>query len=102
MKKLYVPEIPFTITFKTIAKKYVSSVGCYIGTILAAEYYWDGLRSKDDPLIYKVTSSLPSIKRDLGNFATEVECEERCIGVVNAFYKLLKSNFKEEKKDESN
>ena len=39
--------------FREIPKKYISSVGLYIGKVLVAEYFYDGTRSRNDNKLCK-------------------------------------------------
>jgi len=59
------------------------------GKILVAKYFYNGVRPKNDPNIYKVTSPIKGIKPDLGSFKTEEEAEKRCYQVASAFIKML-------------
>ena len=61
--------------FRNIKSNYTHTPGLYIGKILVASFYYDGTRTHGDSLKYKVSSTLPSIKRELGHFETTKECE---------------------------
>ena len=89
---LSIEGITLNAVWKTIPSKYVSAEGLYIGKFLIAEYIWDGARSKGDPLVYKVTSPIKGIKPNLGNFATEEECKNRCIEVAKYFINMLQKD----------
>lgn len=86
---LHIADVSCRAVWKKISSQYVDSNGLFIGKILVAEYYWNGMRPKGDSLIYKVTSPIKGIKSDLGSFATEDECKARCLEVVNTFVKML-------------
>ena len=77
--------------WKTIEGQYVSATGLYIGKVLVASYSYNGLRSKDAKKeTYVVSSSMPGIKRDLGKYETEEECQTRCYEVAETFLKMLR------------
>lgn len=86
---LHIADVSCRAVWKKISSQYVDSNGLFIGKILVAEYHWNGMRPKGDPLIYKVTSPIKGIKNDLGSFATENESKARCLEVVNTFVKML-------------
>jgi len=70
--------------------KYVNSKSIYIGSIKIATYFYNGLRTKGaDNETYAVTSEIKGIKSDLGKYATEDECIERCKQVANVFIEML-------------
>ena len=77
--------------FREIESPYVSSTGLFIGKICVASFYYDGTRPKENAHAYKVVSALPSIKRELGYFATTKECEEKCLSVARTFCKQLET-----------
>jgi len=88
---LHIADICCRANWKKVSSQYVHSHGLFIGKILVAEYFWNGMRSKGDPLVYKVTSPINGIKHDLGSFATEAECQSRCVSVAKAFVKMLEN-----------
>jgi len=78
--------------FRNIPKRYVSSIGLFIGKVLVAEYFYDGTRTRGDKKQYKVVSPLPTIKNDLGNYETKEECKNLCIKIAKTFLKQLSDN----------
>lgn len=87
---LHIANINCSAVWKKISSQYVDSHGLFIGKILVAEYHWNGMRPKGDPLIYRVTSQIKGIKAESGSFATEDECKARCLEVVSTFVKMLR------------
>jgi len=75
--------------WKRINSQYGSSNGLFIGKILVAEYYFNGMRPKGDPKVYRVSSPIRGIKSELGNFELEEDCKARCIEVGRTFVKML-------------
>ena len=100
MKTEHIEELQCSVVFKKMNGQYFPYTGCYIGTVLIAKYFYNGMRSKGDPE-YKVTSTFPSIKGDLGDFRTEEDCRGMCLAVARTIFKLLQSKFKEETDEQS-
>ena len=76
--------------WKDVSGKYIRSTGLFIGKVLVASYSYNGIRSKDAVNEkYVVNSTLPGIKSELGKYATEEECQFRCIKVAQHFLKML-------------
>lgn len=86
---LHIADVKCSAIWKNIESKYSSSKGLYIGKIKVAEYFWDGMRPKGDTKVYKVTSSIATIKSDLGNYETEDECKALCIKIAKVFCEQL-------------
>jgi hypothetical protein len=86
---LHIADVKCSAIWKDDLGKYVSSKGLYIGKIKVAGYYYDRMRAKGDPLTYKVTSPIATIKSDLGNYATTEECKALCEKVARLFCEQL-------------
>ncbi len=82
-------DINVTAVWKNVNSQYVSSRALFIGKLKVVEYYYNGTRSKGDPKQYTVSSSVPCLKSDLGDYETVQECESRCVDVVKHFFKQL-------------
>jgi hypothetical protein len=87
--KIHIADIICNAVWKNIPRTYVNSTGLFIGKVKIAEYYFDGTRPRNDPKQYRVSSSLPTIKQNLGNYETTEECEAVCINVAKTFCKQL-------------
>lgn len=71
--------------WKNVPSQYLSITGLYIGKVKVASYCQNGRNDKSDPKKYSVSSSLPTMKSDLGRFETEEECRAVCIKVARVF-----------------
>ena len=78
-----------TVYWKELNQKYISATAIFIGKLKVAEYFYDGMRPKGDPKQYRVSSSCPGIKENLGNYETVEECEKLCLEVADTMIKRL-------------
>lgn len=77
------------LKWKEIASVYSVSYTLYIGRVRVVSFHYDGGRQSGDKQKYQVSSTLPSIKSNLGRYETEQEAREMCINVAKVFLKQL-------------
>ena len=79
--------------WKHWAGRYTDREELHLGKWRVGSVHLDGMRSKDDPLVYAAICPLPGIKEDLGHFATEREAKDRVESAVS--YWLAKAGIVE-------
>ena len=70
-------------------QQYVPQTILYVGNIEVARYFHDSAIPKTSPLKYKAITGLPSIRREIGKYETEKQCQEACLSAVKSFFELL-------------
>ena len=86
-QQLNIADVSCFAIFKTIESRYVPATGIFIGKVEIARYYYDGVTNGNKK--YKVTSKIPTLKNDLGNYETTNECIDVCINAAKVFCKQL-------------
>ena len=76
------------ITWTLKTGHYTNGVNGYIGKIAVGAVDWDSC-TRDKSLRYKVTCTLPQVKRVEVNFATEQEGKDKLEALVNSWFKAL-------------
>jgi hypothetical protein len=74
-------------------QEYVCGDALFIGKWKVGGVYYDGCRSKDNPLAYMVVCYLPGVKKRLDNYKTSEEGKKRLEFAVT--YWIEKSGLKE-------
>lgn len=75
--------------FKDEQTRYSSGISLFIGKVKIASCFYDATRTKGDPLKFRVTSRLPTIKETIGWYETEEKAKAVCLEVARVFCKQL-------------
>ncbi len=87
--KIELGSITLSAEWKKTSGQYTDSKALFVGKVKIVEYFYSAMRTKEDPKKYQVSGHISSIKSDLGAYATEAECEARCVEVVKVFFRQL-------------
>jgi len=88
-------EFKLEAHWRNITSGSLLSKALYIGRIKVVEYFYDGLKKREDKLKYKVTSILPTMKNYLGHYEKMEDAEAQCVSVAHVFCKQLQFGNKE-------
>lgn len=89
---IFIADVKCNAHWRNNYGQYASGEALYIGKIKIASYHYDSMRPRNESRVYKVTTSLTTIKSDLGNFETIEECKTVCLKVAHIFCKQLQES----------
>jgi hypothetical protein len=81
--------ITITPTLKPDMGQYSSGQFILLGKLKVARYFYNGMRSKDDPKVYRVEGLIPTIKSHITDVETEAEAIAVLEQVANVVIKQL-------------